>query len=548
MLNLITENEKRMMMNYISDYAVKAEPVTKMADFDYIFRLWEKAKSEYLFNLFGGKLILETDMSFANPDKLVEKELDRAIYGFGDAKNEDIASFIENIRNTARKAYGNSNTSAFWAISDLCRVEALVKNKYTEGTISFESPFTNKEIKVQNGCKAVRMLGKIAEDMGVKGFEEFRTALSIITTKKDIKGKFCLSIHPFDYMTMSDNGYDWSSCMSWKEDGCYKQGTIEMMNSPMVVVAYFKSGEDDFVLNADRPEEKWNNKKWRELFIINEDVITNIKAYPYLNSEFSRFALNWLVKLAREANFSDYENYHSEWSYESQPDYIDIEFDTNNMYNDFEADCVQYSYFKKDLHDLYCYYSGEPECVYSGEEDPEFESEHSSLVSINIYENEVCECCGHRVRMGSMSHERGRAYCSECYYNLVSDEITGEKLFPDEEMHLRVAYREDTPVEGRFIRNPANYWEPLPLPEAQRGHTVINWPFCNITIHKDTTPEAFKKYFQTELHKVTSERGEHFAIIYIDEINDTIAEMTSPCHTNKEELLRRLKEKFEIEL
>ena len=543
MLNLITDKEKRMMMNYISDYAVKGETVTKMADFNHIFRFWEKAKSKYLFNLFGGKLILETDMTFTDPNRLVERELEQVMYGTDGIRNEAISYFIGNIREAARNAYGYSNAAAFWAIFDLCEVKALVDNKYTGITVSFESSFTNKEIKIQNGCKVVKMLGRLAEDMGIKGFEKFRTALSVITTKKDIKGKFCLSIHPFDYMTMSDNSYDWSSCMSWKEDGCYKQGTVEMMNSPMVVVAYFKSGEDSFILNPERPEEKWNNKKWRELFIVDKDVITNIKAYPYQNSEYSRFALDWLLDLARQANFSNYDNDCIEWSYESQPDDIDIEFDTNNMYNDFEADCVQYSYFKKDLHDLYCYYSGEPECMYSGEEDPEFESGHSSLVSINIYENEICECCGRRIRIGNMLHKRGRAYCRECYFGFSTDDITGERLFPDEEMTLKVAYREDAPLEGRYYHTYNDYWSSKPMTENLRGRTIINWKFYWVKIHKDTTPEAFKNFFQTELHKATSKTGEHFAIIYLDEINDKIASLD---YKSKEVFIEKLKREREI--
>ena len=31
---------------------------------------------------------------------------------------------------------------------------------------------------------------------------------------------------------------------------------------------------------------EWNNKKWRSLYIVDENFITNIKGYPYQHNEF----------------------------------------------------------------------------------------------------------------------------------------------------------------------------------------------------------------------------------------------------------------------
>ena len=72
-------------------------------------------------------------------------------------------------------------------------------------------------------------------------WEEIRLAHSQIFNTNKMTGTLCLSIHPLDYATASDNDNGWSSCMSWRDDGCYRMGTVEMMNSPMVICAYFAS-------------------------------------------------------------------------------------------------------------------------------------------------------------------------------------------------------------------------------------------------------------------------------------------------------------------
>ena len=38
----------------------------------------------------------------------------------------------------------------------------------------------------------------------------------------------------------------------------------------------------------DEEYEGWNSKKWRELFIVNEDIISAVKQYPYENDFFER--------------------------------------------------------------------------------------------------------------------------------------------------------------------------------------------------------------------------------------------------------------------
>ena len=124
--------------------------------------------------------------------------------------------------------------------------------------------FDNREMIIEPGQKIIKTIQKVLNfygyDMSNGLFEEFRNKVSNITTSSNIKSNLVLSIHPIDYMTMSDNNCGWSSCMSWKNNGMYSDGTIEMMNSNMIIVAYLESDNPFIVNNHIIP-----NKSWRTL-------------------------------------------------------------------------------------------------------------------------------------------------------------------------------------------------------------------------------------------------------------------------------------------
>jgi hypothetical protein len=133
----------------------------------------------------------------------------------------------------------------------MMREENFIQNKITrlyndKESLSFVSPKDGSKVTITLGMKFMKALGKVVEayNLDQEMFEEFRIAHSQILNDKKLSGRLCLSIHPLDYMTMSDNESDWGSCMSWREGGCYRRGTVEMMTSPVVVVAYLKSEID----------------------------------------------------------------------------------------------------------------------------------------------------------------------------------------------------------------------------------------------------------------------------------------------------------------
>lgn len=248
----------------------------------------------------------------------------------------------------------------------------------------------------------------------------------MIFNVKDFKGTLCLSIHPLDFMTMSDNESRWESCMSWRNEGCYRQGTIEMMNSPCVVIAYLKNEEDMNLCGG----YTWNNKRWRELFIVNEKCITNIKSYPYTSEVLTKEVLSWLVDLARTNKGLTYDQ-PFEWQSGDGYPYFNmkyINFETSYMYNDITADStrIHYMYVAPGVTDIDINYSGDFVCMECGEcnEPSEYDGSTGTLICYKCEPSYYCYECGDRYYEDGLHYVDGNYYCEYCYDRLHTDALT----------------------------------------------------------------------------------------------------------------------------
>lgn len=444
--DLITEKEMKAFEGRVDAYGSK-EYGERTVSGHHLLRFWSDAKSQYLFKLFGGKdLILSKTITFERSEDQLRGEMASMV-----DKDEFINKYWYPFQRENWKKYINSmddskkskSLQIHEAVMQLISTTTLINNvcDYPTTIIPTED---GKGIKIQNGCKPVKTIGKIAKklDMDMDLFEQFRIKVSQVLNQKKLVGELCLSIHPLDYSTMSDNDYDWKSCMSWEDYGCYRQGTVEMMNSPMVIVAY---------LNGATPMDlgdgfQWSNKKWRELFIINKDLITNVKSYPYFHEELSQTALDWIKELA-DKNLSKEDGFcfdfkRVEYSPYDRTDvehtYIQVRPDTYFMYNDFDNTYKNWAYFNCSYintdytieapEEQICFcYSGESECLGCGE-------------ACDFYENEgalfgnccdaycTCDWCGDNyASMDELVEVDGQYLCPDCMSNeCEEDAVSGE--------------------------------------------------------------------------------------------------------------------------
>lgn len=410
-------------------------------DTGFFLRYWNTAKRT-LFKMFGKQLILSKPVNVVITDDTLWDKMRCLCYSpemhdffkkLTERLNE-VDGFNVNDTVISRRYY---NITYEEILASLVDTESCFYNEYKYDDVEFPIPGSTKKFKLTRGMKTFRALSKFAKYYDLtQEFEIVRLKHSQILNENTFNGDLCLSIHPLDYMTASFNNNDWRSCMNW-EDGEYRRGVVEMMNSEAVVCAYLKSGHDTLDLGY---AGEWNSKKWREFFIVNEDVVSGIKGYPYWNHIIEKIALDWLRELAIQNLGYDYEDNCISWGDNSE------KITVNNvacshpifecgpaMYNDFCYENGYISYFSPHYSEMknYVYdYSGRSECICCGDEEENFEGE-SCLVCSTCYEPMYCACCGDPIDEDYNDYEQlsdGYYYCSYCIDNMPRCVVCDEKV------------------------------------------------------------------------------------------------------------------------
>lgn len=439
LIERITDEEISMIDNYRRNYAYSENADEHLGCFvpaQELLKVWENAKSEYLYKLFGDNLTLTKHLNFTKSFDELSEELDCMMDGAthfgrsgrsGNIFSEEFVRLLK-IKPNFENLFGDNSINIANELFRLVYNETLINNRYDGDDIDIPLP-NGKMYKVRNGCKPMRALSKIAEIFNLKGFEDFRICHSQILNQKDIGGDLTISIHPFDYMTMSDNNCGWDSCMSWVDEGSYRQGTVEMMNSKCVIVAYLSSEEP-----MNMYPGSWNDKKWRQLFIIDKNAILGVKGYPYQNDDLTCAVLEWLRELVKENlgwTYGDIvkTNNHKNPIILSNGEQTYIQLLTGRMYNDWGRSENHYVMFNTNLpveelkhmryYDKYCYnidYSGKSQCMICGKTniDTDFADE-SALACTHCQNHKICDCCGDYIYNDDYYYIDDMMLCEDCY-------------------------------------------------------------------------------------------------------------------------------------
>lgn len=498
LIQKLSQNELDMMGWYIDNYAFE-HGGSRHTTVENILRVWDQDKRD-LCNMLGGQLILEKKVDF----EVDENELADIIYN--KMFEDDDFCFIRQFNDKFCYNYDLSwETKRNY--SDLFSCTSLASNRYDGDTFEVIVP-GGKSFKVQHGAKTMKMLAKIAEAFGLDGFEDFRLAHSMILNQKKFSGTMCLSIHPMDFMTMSDNGANWSSCMSWMDTGCYRRGTVEMMNSDIVIVAYLKSDEN-MELSRSRGYE-WNSKKWRQLFIVTDDIISNVKAYPYRNDNLTDICLDWLKDLKGADKYLDkitsYD--HDTMMTLGENTRFGICFETNTMYNDFNDDQRAYinkHYAEYGSGDLFYNYSGADVCMGCGGIEAYYDYE-GSLACQDCEPTYSCYHCGDSHDQDEMYELDGEYFCQYCYEDHVAVcDLTDEEHYDQNMNEVAIAVEVTTALGDTkivktnwtkqvycgYLRDIVDDGYAKEITEIQRQRTGWSWRNgCQVIMLDDLTEKG----------------------------------------------------------
>lgn len=232
---------------------------------DRLFKIWEE-KKKYFIRAFGNKLIYELpfDVSF----EIGEKE-----------KHDRIMRFADQV-------------DSQWGYSALAQfIEKQEAGFFDNLTVADYEGWDGKTI--HKGTKLVKAFNHFIKDNDRSLFDIQNEASRIIQEDK-IKGTLCLSVHPLDFLSLSENTYNWRSCHAL--DGEYRAGNLSYMMDECTVICYLK-GADDATLNGFGPEVKWNSKKWRVLLYFSKDknMIIAGRQYPFESASGMNTVLNILL-------------------------------------------------------------------------------------------------------------------------------------------------------------------------------------------------------------------------------------------------------------
>lgn len=203
-------------------------------------------------------------------------------------KKSKINNFVDRIANN----YKNDALAAFVSENS----EGFFKNQVTKD-------YPN----IPRGMKLVKAFKYFEKDNEFL-LNRLQIEASQIIQEDKIEGILCFSVHPLDYLSSSENTYNWRSCHSLNGD--YRAGNLSYMCDKSTIVCYLK-GEHNVKLPRFPESVPWNTKKWRMLlhFSDNQDMIMAGRQYPVSTKNaleyVGEFIFHFYPDFWREVWFAD---------------------------------------------------------------------------------------------------------------------------------------------------------------------------------------------------------------------------------------------------
>lgn len=205
---------------------------------------------------------------YENKKRFIDAFGGEPIYNFGKvvfcldeaARTSKVNQFIDNVI----RIYGYEKLGNFIAENQEGFFDNRVMREYKD---------------IPRGMKLVRAF-KFFEPSNKAILEALQNQASQIIQEGEIEGELCVSVHPLDFLSSSQNNYNWRSCHSL--DGEYRAGNLSYMTDKSTVVWYLK-GKDDVILPLFPNDVRWNDKKWRMLMYFSEEneLIMASRQYPF---------------------------------------------------------------------------------------------------------------------------------------------------------------------------------------------------------------------------------------------------------------------------
>lgn len=270
--------EIRKQFDEVIKYSQELEDINTKELFD----KWLAAKRDFIES-FGDKLIVEL------PEKvtfdLTEHE-----------KQKRIGDFLTLVECT----FDNAPLANF--------IDSQ-KEGFYRNEVLYEYNYEGKDIP--KGMKLIKAFKYFEDDPKV--LEKIQNAASMIIQEDKVSGYLCLSVHPLDFISASENCHNWHSCHAL--DGDYRAGNISYMVDKSTIMCYMRADKKDYILPNFPETVPWNSKKWRVWIYLsnNWDMMFVGRQYPFTSMTGLKFAKKQLIEPALNTLFSDFiNNYYTD--------------------------------------------------------------------------------------------------------------------------------------------------------------------------------------------------------------------------------------------
>lgn len=218
-------------------------------------------------------------LSFSQDIPKAELNIDPLMEKWYSAKREIIQKFgnkliyeAGNVRFTLTPEVQTSKLNDF-----IARIERVYGNNplawflYRNGLAFFSNVVVENYIlpsgeTIPKGMKLLKAFKFFEKDENL--LKTLQTEASMLIQENVIEGVLCFSVHPLDYLSSSENTYNWRSCHAL--DGEFRSGNLSYMCDKSTIVCYLRGKEEEVYLPRFPDTVKWNSKKWRMLIFLSE--------------------------------------------------------------------------------------------------------------------------------------------------------------------------------------------------------------------------------------------------------------------------------------
>ena len=303
----------------------------------------------------------------------------------------------------SREAKDQAHQSIFYA-TESCSSKFLTENA------------TNKikqisGIQCVSGQKVSRVINSICKKYGIDKHPDYNSVFAKLADSLNplqITRKALLSVHPCDYLEMSNRDNSWSSCHCLNE-GEYQAGTLSYMNDNCTMVLYTVDNDT----NKDFYREP---KISRQVFCYSEGILLQSRLYPTKDDVETSDAYRNIV----QKTLADCLNLPNLWTFKRDHNSVLQYAKTVNgalHYRDYERkdfkatisllkSSVNNEFDKQSIQIGYKAY-----CIECADAITEVNNIHCDLCGPSQY---TCYECGNEIDKDEVRGVSGYDYCSEC--------------------------------------------------------------------------------------------------------------------------------------